>query len=290
MKILVTGANGFLGQHVVEACLRQNHKVRALVRPYSNVGQLASLPQVELARADLRSKENLTSLFDGVDAVIHLAACVVGDAKAQFSSTVVGTENLLTAMASSQARHLILASSFSVYDWSEKGEWLDEKHPVEKKVYERDGYAIAKIWQERVARRLSEENGWDLTVLRPGFIWGDDHLDLAGIGQKMGRIYFVIGPLKSLPLSYVENCADCFVSALESPNSVGQTFNIIDSESISTWKYLMKSMKLTGESYLRIPVPYWLAYGIVLLVKWMSQLNWETQVQTQNNPHNFQHS
>ena len=66
------------------------------------------------------------------------------------------------------------------------GGTLDEESPLESDLYRRDGYAIAKTWQERVVRRMSREQHWDLTVLRPGFIWGRDHEDFAGLGQKVG--------------------------------------------------------------------------------------------------------
>ena len=85
-------------------------------------------------------------------------------------------------------RRLVLASSFSVYDWSAIRGELTEESPVEPAtdLYDRDGYAVAKVWQERVARRMAAEHGWDLTVLRPGFIWGRGNEYLAGLGQKLG--------------------------------------------------------------------------------------------------------
>ena len=70
-----------------------------------------------------------------------------------------------------------MCSSFSVYNYSATRRTLDEDSPLHEvqDVYTRDGYTIAKWWQERVTRRYAETHGWDLTVLRPGFIWGRDH-------------------------------------------------------------------------------------------------------------------
>jgi nucleoside-diphosphate-sugar epimerase len=64
-----------------------------------------------------------------------------------------------------------------------------------------------------VPPRFVDKHGWDLTVLRPGFIWGRDHGYLAALGQQFGRHHLVIGPLTRLPLTHVENCADAFVLA-----------------------------------------------------------------------------
>ena len=109
--------------------------------------------------------------------LLHLAAVVSGGEDAQFAGTVAGTERLLDAMAVSACRRLVLCSSFSVYDYSSTRRTLDESSPLHEvpDVYARDGYTIAKWWQERVTRRFAEKQGWDLTVLRPGFIWGRDH-------------------------------------------------------------------------------------------------------------------
>src|SRR5215813_13513490 len=85
----------------------------------------------DIVRADLRSARELDQIFDGVDVLVHLAAAVTGGEDAQFASTVVGTENLIKAMARSGCRRLVLASSFSVYDWSSIHGVLDERSPLE---------------------------------------------------------------------------------------------------------------------------------------------------------------
>jgi UDP-glucose 4-epimerase len=197
MKALVTGANGFLGRSVVGALLARGIEVRALVRPATRLEELGWNSSVDVFRADLRTSRELVRAFEDIDVLVHLAAVVSGGEEAQFAGTVVGTERLLEAMAASTCRRLILCSSFSVYDYSSTRGTLDEGSPLHKAqdVYTRDGYTIAKWWQERVTRRVAEKYGWDLTVLRPGFIWGRDHGYLAALGQQFGRHHLVIGPM-----------------------------------------------------------------------------------------------
>lgn len=273
MRVLVTGANGFLGRHLVGALVRRGHQVRAMVRPSARI-ELPGWPhEVEVVRADLRASGDLTAAFDGVDALVHLAAAIGGGDDVQFSAAVTGTEHLLEAMARSRTSRMVLASSFSVYDWSRIRGSLDEASPLLERpvLYQRDGYAIAKLWQERVARRLAERFGWNLTVLRPGFIWGRDHAYLACLGQAAGRIHITIGPRTRIPLSHVENCADLFARVVDHPRAAGETFNVVDGHDVRTWRYLGHLMRGTGSAWIRLPVPYWLARGGVAMAHRMSR-------------------
>ena len=267
MRALVTGATGFLGRHVVRALLARGVQVRAVVRPATCADALGWPSPVELFRADLRASSDLPRAFEGVDVLLHLAAVVSGGEDAQFAGAVVGTERLLEAMAASACRRLILCSSFSVYDYSATDRVLDEGSPLHKvpDVYERDGYTIAKWWQERVTFRFAEQHRWDLTVLRPGFIWGRGHAYLAALGQQFGRRHLVIGPLTRMPMTHVENCADVFALAAVDARARGQTFNVVDGPGERTWSYLSDYMHGSGQKGLRLAVPYWLAIRLVRL-------------------------
>jgi UDP-glucose 4-epimerase len=267
MIALVTGANGFLGRYVVSALLERGVTVRALVRPAAKLDELSWPSSVEVFRADLRAGEALERAFDGVEVLVHLAAAVVGGEDGQLSAAVVGTERLLGAMAHTNCRRLVFASSFAVYDWSRIRGTLDESSPVEPApdLYVRGGYAIAKAWQERVVRRFAESHGWGLTVLRPGFIWGQGHADLAALGPKLGKLRFVIGPWSRMPLTYVENCADLFAIAATDPRARAQTFNVVDDEGVRIWPFLGDYMAGTGQRGFRIPIPYHPTYFLVNL-------------------------
>jgi nucleoside-diphosphate-sugar epimerase len=271
LKVLVTGARGFLGRSVVAALLDRGHRVRALVRPSAQLHELAWSDRVDIVRADLRASKSLDRSFDGVDVLVHLAARVGGSESAQMADTVAGTERLLTAMANSATRRLVLASTFSVYDWNTIRGTLTEDSPLESNLYHRDGYAIAKTWQERLTRRMTQEHNWDLTILRPGFIWGRDHAYLAGLGQKLGRFHLVFGPSTRLPLTHVDNCADCFALAVDSPRAVGETFNIVDGFDMSVWRYLGEYLRRTKAAENRLPIPYPVALSATLAADWVNR-------------------
>jgi 2-alkyl-3-oxoalkanoate reductase len=267
MKALVTGANGFLGRHVVRALLDRGIEVRALVRPAARLEGLGWPSSVDVFRADLRTSRALPRAFEGVDVLLHLAAVVSGGEDAQFAGTVAGTERLLQAMAASACQRLVLCSTFSVYNYSAVSGTLDEDSPLHQAsdLYARDGYTISKWWQERVTRRFADKYGWDLTVLRPGFIWGRDHGYLAALGQQFGRHHLVIGPLTRIPMTHVENCADVFALAAVDGRARGQTLNVVDGPGERIWTYLSDYMRGSGNRGWRLPVPYWLAITMVRL-------------------------
>jgi nucleoside-diphosphate-sugar epimerase len=250
VKVLVTGATGFIGRHVVDALAGRGHDVRALVRP-AHGGDVPWSAPAEVARADLRVPAGLADALDGIDAVVHLAASVAGDADEQFASTVVGTENLLAAMGAAGVRRLVLASSMTVYAWSEAKEVLAESSPLEADPEARGGYTVAKLWQERLARRAAAEGAIDLTVLRPGAVWAPREEQRAEAGIPVGSVFVVITGGARLPLTHVENCADCIATAIDSPAAVGETFNVVDSAGVRPRAYL----RAMGTKRL-VPLPY----------------------------------
>ncbi len=262
MKVLVTGAAGFLGTGVVGALVQRGHEVSAMVRPGTPADALRSAGVAEIVEADLRTSHHLGDALRTVEAVVHLAATVKGSDQARFASTVVGTERLLAALPDSGVRRLVLVSSYSVYDWSAPGRSLTEETPVTQWPYNRDSYAVAKVWQERIVRAALGSLPIELVVLRPGFIWGPGHTDISAAGVGLPRGMVVIGPRSQLPLTFVDNCADCVALAAEVPEAAGQTFNVVDDETVTAWRYAGEYLRSTGGGS-RLPVPYWMARAAV---------------------------
>jgi colanic acid/amylovoran biosynthesis glycosyltransferase len=224
MRVLVTGASGFLGRHVVAALRKRGHSVRALYYPADD--SFKSDKNLEVIVADLL-ETNLVEkkVFADVDAVIHLAMKMTGSGDEMLRQAVEGTRRLLDAVSQSACRRVVLASSFSVYDWSRVKRTLHEGSPIlnEKSVQEADGYARAKLRQELLTREMCERSGLQLTVLRPASIWGGGRMPMAVMGQPAGPITFLVAPLATIKFTSVENCAEMFVRSLERPEAVGQT-------------------------------------------------------------------
>ena len=270
MKVLVTGAGGFLGRSVVDRLSERGHQVRAVIRPQSCEPLWPT--GVETFRADLRVHGNLQTAFDGIDAVIHLAAAVSGNEDLQFTSTVVATERLLDAMVRTPVRRLVHVSSLVVYDWARAKGIMDEETPLLNRPYDMGGYTIAKTWQERLVLRSAQQHAVELTIMRPGFIWGLDHAQIAGMGRQHGRVYLMFGPFTRLPLCHVANCADSVVTAVENPAAIGQTFNVVDSDEIRVWRYVREYARRSGRGAVPVPLPYWFGYGVAQLAAFTSRI------------------
>ena len=123
MKVLVTGAHGFIGSHVCEHLLAQGYQVRALVSPWGEVTNLAAVlahPHFELTRADITNSTSLQGICKGCDAVLHAAARVADWGQwEQFEQVNVhGTENLLREAEASGVERFVLVSSVAVHRYT----------------------------------------------------------------------------------------------------------------------------------------------------------------------------
>jgi len=263
VKLLVTGANGFLGSRVVSAALDRGHEVLAMVRPASGVpAAWADHAGVEIVRADLRSRRGLADVLKGADTVLHLAAAKSGDLYAQLAGTVVATENLLAAMTEAEIPRIVHVSTFSVYDYRSIRGTLDESSPLEPHPDDRDDYAKTKLLQERMVRKHCEANGIAFTVLRPGVVFGPGNEWTARLGFTFGKNWFLTGLWARLPLTYVDNCAEALVLAAEVPEAVGETFNVVDDEHPGQRAYAKELQRHTRPRPRLVPIPWTVMRGL----------------------------
>jgi nucleoside-diphosphate-sugar epimerase len=273
LRVLVTGAGGFLGRHVVTALQRAGHLVRAVVRPGADVTSLQQSDAIEWFRADLRTHPELQTAFREVDALVHLAAAMSGGPEERFRNTAEATERLLEAMRGTATQRLVLCSSFSVYDWLRAGRNVDETLPVGAAMEPAGGYASAKRYQEALAARLSRENGWGLSILRPGFIWGPGNECPAGsIGFEVGPFQIVVAGRRRPPFTHVVNCAELLRIMVEDDRARGRVFNLVDGYRVTAWDFAGEALRRTGRGSLRIPLPYAVARGIVVLASALTRI------------------
>jgi 2-alkyl-3-oxoalkanoate reductase len=253
MKILITGASGFLGRYVVAEALRQGHSVRAVMRSASAKNfSWHRHPNVEIAKFDLCRVEGLVEALHGVDAVIHLAAAMVGNFNTQYANTVTATQNLLDAMVEAEVFRLIAISSFSVYDYLDLNvsSTLDESTPIESRSAQRDVYTQTKLLQESSIRSFETcHPKAQVIVLRPGMVYGRDHLWHTLLGIKVSKQFWLrVGRKTRSPLTYVENCAEAVVLAAQCDRAIGQIINIVDDDLPTQDDYVHQVLKYSPSS------------------------------------------
>ena len=273
MKVLVTGALGFVGQTVVQALIDAGYLVRILVRSGKKASQLPWQDDaIEVFEADLVTLPEDSSVINGVDAVIHLVASKSSDFTTAYQDTVVATQRLLAAMEKRQVWRLVAISSFSVYDYGmiAEGACLDETTPLESQPELRDVYARTKLLQEEVFRQFGNLPQAAVTILRPGMIYGSGALWNACQGTSAGPAWLLIGPSAQMPLTYIENCAEAIVSALKSEDSVGETVNIVD-DNLPTRQAYTEALVRQGDWKPKVISLSWGMFRGVAQVVWAGQ-------------------
>ncbi len=266
MKILVTGAGGFLGTSLVERLLAHGEReIRCLVR--SARAEIAvrrvfsSRPgaQAEVVIGDLSDPELAGRVVRDVDLVFHLAAGTRGRAADLFLNTVVASKNLLEGLPAGTGARVVLISSFSVYGTAglKEGSVVDESTPLEEHPEKRDLYAHSKWRQERLFWEYREKRALPLVVLRPGVIYGPGGTALSTrIGINVSGLYFHLGGNNVLPLTYVDNCAEAALIAGLSERALSEVYNVVDDD-LPTCEGYLKEYRKEVEPVRYITLPYW---------------------------------
>jgi nucleoside-diphosphate-sugar epimerase len=276
MKVLVTGSNGFLGSALVDRLLAHGEAdVRCLVRPASNRSRLQEIERrrgvaLEIVVGSLGSKDAAAKAIEGVSVVYHLAAAMGGPAADMFLNTVVGSKNLLEAIAhSGRTIKVVLVSSFGVYGVADlpRGHQVTEGTPLESQPARRDLYSQSKLRQEKLFWEYQARYQFPLTVLRPGVIYGPGGNSFSSrVGMNLLGVFLHLGGENVLPLSYVDNCAEAIVIAGRSDAANGQVYNVHDDDLPTCGEYLRR-YKREVRPVRSITIPYFALAGISKLVE-----------------------
>ncbi|MEJ1472106.1 MAG: NAD(P)-dependent oxidoreductase [Candidatus Sedimenticola sp. (ex Thyasira tokunagai)] len=224
--IIVTGAAGYLGQRIVSHAYVRGFRVKAIVRPGSDISQNiwakhAGIEVIEIDLASRLAKDKLVEVMSEgrgpSPVIIHAAGTMVGDDDFHGAHTVQPTSYIVEAMVQAGIRRLVLISSLSVYGYSVLPDFgqLDETTPSEYFLLQRDAYCRAKVAQEGIVVEAAQKYGINVTALRPGAIIGPRRLWTSRLGIIKGSVVIRFGREAYVPLVYVDHCADAAVLAAE---------------------------------------------------------------------------
>ena len=182
-NLLVTGATGFLGEHLCRVLVEQGHTVRGLAR--SRSGVLEALG-VEHVRGDVLSGDDLDKALAGVHAVFHLAGAVSrdpDDAQRMMRLHVDGTRKVLERMDAANIRRMVLASTSGTIGVSKDEEILDESAPYAEEIVAGWPYYASKIYQERLAFEHGQKLGIEVVAVNPSLLLGPGDRRLSSTGD-----------------------------------------------------------------------------------------------------------
>jgi nucleoside-diphosphate-sugar epimerase len=258
-QIIVTGATGFVGRFLCPRLLEDGFSVRAAMR---SAGAAASLVAgVEPTTIESIGPETeWCHAMKGIDTVIHLAARVhvmsdpSSDPLADFRRVnVQGTENLAWQAARAGVKRLVFVSSVKV-----NGEENSAAYTTDSPVNPTDPYGISKWEAEQALRKIGQETGMEVVVVRPTLVYGP--------GVKANFLAMLSMIMKGIPLPlasinnkrsliYVGNLVDALATCAVHPSAAGKTYLVSDGEDVSTPELIRRTARALGVPARLFPVP-----------------------------------
>lgn len=245
-KILVTGAEGFIGSHLTEELVKRGYDVRAFIlyNSFNNWGWLEDLPNdimehVEVFAGDVRDPNGVLEAMKGCDAVFHLAALIAIPFSYHSPDTYVdtnikGTLNVLQAARKLDLDRVLVTSTSEVYGTAQYVP-IDENHPYQGQ----SPYSATKIGADRLAESFYRSFDLPVTIVRPFNTFGPRQSARAVIPTIItqllaGKEEIELGSLTpTRDFNYVKDTANGFIDIYESPKTIGEEINIATQQEIS---------------------------------------------------------
>ncbi len=245
-KILVTGADGFIGSHMTELLMEQGYEVKAFTyyNSFNSWGWLDSFPkdklkELEIFSGDIRDPNGVREAIKGVDAVFHLAALIAipfsyHSPDSYVDTNIKGTLNVLQAARDAQLERVLVTSTSEVYGTAQYVP-IDEKHPFQGQ----SPYSATKIGADRLAESFYRSFELPVTIVRPFNTFGPRQSARAVIPTIISQLIAGQDEIKLGALSptrdfnYVKDTVAGFLSIFESNQTIGEEINIATQTEIS---------------------------------------------------------
>jgi NAD dependent epimerase/dehydratase len=245
-KILVTGADGFIGSHLVEKLIDDGHKVKAFVyyNSFNSWGWLDTFPkeklnQIEIFAGDIRDPNGVRTAVKGIDTIFHLAALIAipysyHSPDSYVDTNVKGTLNILQAARDHNVERVLVTSTSEVYGTAMYVP-IDEKHPKQGQ----SPYSASKIGADAMAESFYRSFNLPVTIVRPFNTFGPRQSARAVIPTIItqllsGKTEIKLGSLNpTRDLLYVKDTVNGFMEIVKSNKTIGQEINIATQQEIS---------------------------------------------------------
>jgi nucleoside-diphosphate-sugar epimerase len=260
VRYFITGATGFVGGHVAEACVARGHTVSTIARPTSDTTLLDRLGAI-IHRGDLADSSLVQRALEEVDVVVHCAAKVGdwGPVEDYRAVNVHALRSLLEACRGRPLRRFVHLSTLGVYA-ARHHYGTDETEPLPARHI--DGYTQTKVEAERLILDYYRSYGIPAVLLRPGVIYGPrEGAVLPRLIEllRVRRLPYLGGGKRAFNCIYIGNLVEAIFLAVDQPKALGQVYNLTDGEFVSKRRFIE-----TVADGLNLPrptrsVPLWLA-------------------------------
>lgn len=258
-RVLVTGADGFIGSHLVESLLENGCSVKAFVyyNSFNSWGWLDALPkdvlsQVEIFTGDVRDPSGVRQAVKGMDVVFHLAALIAipysyHSPDSYVDTNIKGTLNVLQACRDHDVEKVLVTSTSEVYG-SAKYVPIDESHPYQGQ----SPYSATKIGADMIAESFNKSFNLPVSIVRPFNAYGPRQSARAIIPTIITQLLsgskeIKLGSLTpTRDFTYVKDTCRGFVEIARSNESVGQVINIASQEEISVGELARNIIEVLG--------------------------------------------
>jgi len=245
-KILVTGADGFIGSHLVEGLLDKGCQVRAFVfyNSFNSWGWLDTFPKekldkIEVFSGDVRDPNGVRKAMQGMDMVFHLAALIAipfsyHSPDSYVDTNIKGTLNVLQAARDTACHHVLITSTSEVYGTAQYVP-IDENHPFQGQ----SPYSATKIGADRIAESFYRSFNTPVTIVRPFNTYGPRQSARAVIPTIItqllnGSTEISLGSIHpTRDFNFVSDTVDGFIAIAETQATIGEEINIASQQEIS---------------------------------------------------------
>jgi dTDP-glucose 4,6-dehydratase len=257
-KVLITGAGGFIGSHLVELCVQQGMDVRAFVRYNSRnswgwLEQSPALKNIDVVAGDIRDYDSVFHAMKGCDTVFHLAALIgipysYVSPQAYVKTNVEGTYNILQSAKELGAKNVVVTSTSETYGTAQYVP-IDEKHPA----VGQSPYSASKIAADQLAISYYCSFGLPVRIVRPFNTYGPRQSARAIIPTVITQILAGAKELKlgnitpTRDFTFVEDTARGFVAAASAKGLLGEPVNLGTGSEISVGDLVLKISDLMGQ-------------------------------------------
>ncbi len=268
MDVLVTGATGFIGKHLVERLKKENYRIYYLIRKKS-VGRIKELCDLNIISGDITDKKSLRKNFKSFDVVFHLAGAFGKLMRREdyFKVNVLGVKNILEVSAEKNVGKFIHYSACGVYGCSEKV--IDESFPYNPT----NAYEESKAEGEKIA--ISFMNKLPIVILQPAVVFGPgDNYNIFKLfkGIKEGKFVFIGNGENKLHFVYIKNLIDASILALKNKKAIGERFLIADEKPIKVKELVEVIANELNVKTPKLKIPKEIALLIAFMIELKSKL------------------